>query len=772
MGKLLRVLMVEDSDDDVLLIVHALKKGGYEPAYERVEDASSFRKALEKRPWDVILCDFQMPRFNGLDAISLLKETDRDIPLIIVSGAIGEETAVECMRLGASDYVMKGSLSRLIPAVERELREAESRDRRRRAETALRESEKRFKDLYQESPIPTFTWQKKDNDFVLIDYNRAALKLTGGKVVDLLGTSALTLYGDDSQTLDDMNFCLKEHAIERREVVSQHFAPQRLLSVHFAFIPPDMIIVHAEDQTDRRQAERDLRESEERYRSLFLNSKDAILLTRPDGAILDANPAACAMFGWALKEIRKIGRTGLVDVTDPRLYEALSERQRKGSATAEMTMLRAHGEKFPAEVTSTIFVDADGQQKASMIIRDITERVQAQEEQKHLEAQVRRAQRMESISTLAGGIAHDFNNILSAIMGYAQLAQMRLDRESEPYADLKQVVQSANRAKLLIGQILAVGRSQEQERQSIQLKYTVKEALKLLHSTLPSTIEIRETYDRDVGIIDADPTQMHQVVMNLCTNAAHAMQENGGILEVGLRNVAFDKRDEALSLGPGEYLRLTISDTGCGMTPDITGKIFEPYFTTKPKGVGTGLGLPVAYGIVSQHGGALTVESEPGKGSRFRVYLPLTPQKKEERPVPKEELPAPTGNERILFIDDDEALARMGKEMLQRLGYQVIPITNSVEALALFRKDPHRFDLVITDTTMPHMPGDILAQEMITIRPDIPIIICTGHSERISKEKAEKMGIKGFLMKPMEMRNLAETVRRVLGPRPNAQNES
>jgi len=757
----LRILMVEDSEDDALLIIHALKKGGYEATYERVENAEAMRKALIEKAWDIVLCDYQMPRFNGLDAIALLKETGMDIPLIVVSGAIGEEMAATCMRSGAHDYVMKGNFTRLVPAIERELKEAESRSRQRRAEEALRESDKRFKELYQKSPIPTFTWQKKEEDFVLVGFNRAAIHLTRGRVSELAGTSALKLYGSTSQVLRDMDRCCKEHSAVTREIVSQNFAPGRTLFVHYAFIPPDMIIVHAEDQTDRRRVERELRESEERYRSLFEHSKDAILLTRPDGSILDANPAACEMLGRSLEEVRSVGRNALVDMTDPHLQAALSERMRKGSEKAEITMLRANGNKFPVEITSAVFVDSSHEQKTSMIIRDITERVQAQAEQRSLEAQVRHAQRMEAISTLAGGIAHDFNNILSAVMGYAQLAQMKLDRESEPYEDLKEVVQSANRAKLLIGQILAVGRSQEQQRQSMQLTYVVKEALKLLRSTLPSTIEIRETYDKDAGIIDADPTQMHQVLMNLCTNAAHAMEKSGGILEVNLRNEEFGTQNAELNLGPGRYLSLTVSDTGCGIAPEIIAKVFEPYFTTKEKGMGTGLGLSVVHGIVSQHGGAMTVESERGKGSKFHVYIPLT-QAEEQRPETEEETPPPTGDERILFIDDEAALARLGKEMLQRLGYDVTSMTSSIEALALFKQDPEQFDLVITDTTMPHMPGDILAQEMMAIRPDIPIIICTGHSERMSPEKAKEMGIKGFLMKPMVMRNLAETVRKAL----------
>jgi len=340
---------------------------------------------------------------------------------------------------------------------------------------------------------------------------------------------------------------------------------------------------------------------------------------------------------------------------------------------------------------------------------------------------------------------------------------MKLDPESEAYADLEEVLQSANRAKSLIQQILAVGRSQEQERQPMQLKHIVREVLKFLRSTLPSTIEIQEKIDKDVGVIDADPTQMNQVLMNLCTNAGHAMDKDGGILTVSLRNVTVGpgELESGVHLEPGPYLRLTVSDTGYGIAPEIREQIFDPYFTTKEPGVGTGIGLSVVHGIVAQHKGAITVESEPGKGSTFHVYLPLT-QAKEEQPEVKGETPLPKGNERILFIDDEAVLANMGKQILESLGYDVTSMTSSLDALALFKEDPEQFDLVITDTTMPHMPGDILAQKIMEIRPDIPVIICTGHSKRISKEKAKQMGIKGFLMKPPAIRDLADMVRKLL----------
>lgn len=286
--------------------------------------------------------------------------------------------------------------------------------------------------------------------------------------------------------------------------------------------------------------------------------------------------------------------------------------------------------------------------------------------------------------------------------------------------------------------------------------------MKLLKATLPTTIEVREDLARDTGVVNADPSQMHQVIMNLGTNAGHAMQEDGGVLEVSLANVELDdlSASKHLDLTTGSYLRLTVSDTGHGMTSKIMERIFDPYFTTKDTGEGTGLGLSVAQGIVKAHGGTITVYSELGKGTTFHVYLPIIHEA--EKPEKESEEPLPTGSERILFIDDEQVLVETGSQMLERLGYKVVTKRSSIQALDLFRAEPDRFDLVITDMTMPHMTGDKLAQELLKIRPDIPIILCTGHSKRISEEKAKGLGIRAFVMKPISTRVMAETVRKAL----------
>jgi CheY-like chemotaxis protein len=317
-----------------------------------------------------------------------------------------------------------------------------------------------------------------------------------------------------------------------------------------------------------------------------------------------------------------------------------------------------------------------------------------------------------------------------------------------------------------VKQILAFSRKSEEELKPVEVKLIVKEALKLLRASLPTTIEICQHIDIESGIVEADPTQIHQLLMNLCTNSAAAMGDDGGLLEVSLTTVDVESQSipTYLDVDPGPYLKLSVGDTGHGMMPDVLEKIFDPYFTTKEKGKGTGLGLAVVHGIVKRHQGDITVDTTPGKGTAFHVYLPIMEKKMETDKTDAVEL-LPKGHERILFIDDEEDLVEIGSKMLSHLGYEVVTKSNSVEVLDLFREQPERFDLVITDMTMPNLTGDKLAKELLRIRPDIPIILCTGFSECITEEKAKKMGICEFSLKPFVMRDLAVTARKALDRR-------
>jgi two-component system CheB/CheR fusion protein len=396
------------------------------------------------------------------------------------------------------------------------------------------------------------------------------------------------------------------------------------------------------------------------------------------------------------------------------------------------------------------------------IVMDITERKRAEKEKKAMQAQLMQAQKMEAIGTLAGGIAHDFNNILAAVLGYTEMARDASPAGSAIAHDLDKVLEAGGRASNLVKQILTFSREASIERTPLQPLCLVKEALKLLRPALPSTISIRQRLDAATSPILADPTQVHQIVMNLCTNAFHAMEQTGGVLEITLRNREISPSDLLKNPGmqPGNFVLLSIGDTGPGIPPAIRDKIFEPYFTTKEAGKGTGMGLSIVHGIVAAMGGFITYEGGPGEGSLFQVFFPAVEREVAVVAKPVEKIAA--GNERILFIDDEEMLAEMGKIMLERLGYKVTVRTSSVEALATFQNQPDQFDAVITDQTMPGLTGVELARRMLRIRPDIPLILCTGYSNLVNEEQAKAIGIKGFIMKPMTKRDIAQMLRAVL----------
>ncbi|MCP4713710.1 MAG: response regulator, partial [Deltaproteobacteria bacterium] len=391
-------------------------------------------------------------------------------------------------------------------------------------------------------------------------------------------------------------------------------------------------------------------------------------------------------------------------------------------------------------------------------IQDITER-------HRMEEIAKQTQKMEAIGTLAGGIAHDFNNILTAIIGYAELANNEVSQDSSIQEYLSLILKSSDRAKELVKQILTFSRKRQDERKTLQLSTIIKEATKLLRSTIPTTIEINQIIDESTGIINADPTQMHQIVMNLCTNAAYAMQESGGVLEITLSPIIITQ--ESLSkyhdVSPGPFVELKITDSGIGIEPRLIHRIFEPFFTTKEMEKGTGMGLAVVHGIVKDHGGNISVDSRPGKGTTFTILLPqVVAEPDNEEAAPTE---VPTGNEHILLVDDEKTLKELGGKILGSLGYQVTAFSSSIEAFETFRQSPDIFDMVISDQTMPHMTGYSLSKRILEIKPELPVIICTGYSDTISTKKTESAGIKALIYKPIHRNEIARTIRAVLDNR-------
>lgn len=510
---------------------------------------------------------------------------------------------------------------------------------RKKAEEALKQSELRFKMQYHGSPIPTFTWQKTDDDFALIEINKAALVMTEGRASYFIGQKASDMYRHHQDVLKDMRICLETKDVVKKELVSRHFMPGRIIIVTYAYVPNDLVMVHVEDVSEQRQA-------------------------------------------------------------------------------------------------ST--------------------------EKKKLEIQLAQAHKMEAIGTLAGGIAHDFNNILTAIIGYTELAIFDIQNTKELHPRLQEVLKASNRAKTLINQILTFSRKAEITYSPLSLATLLKETLKMMRSLIPSTIEIKQEIS-DSGLVLSDPTHINQIMMNLCTNAAQAMESQaGGILGISLNRVVLDNEiSSEIKLKPGSYMKLSISDTGHGITPENMERIYDPYFTTKEVGRGTGLGLSVVHGIVNSHQGAIVCKSTPGMGTVFDVYLPEIEASRE----PAHEIPAghyPKGTERILFIDDEPALAQMAADILIKLGYNVMTMTNSRAALELLNKDPGAFDLVITDMTMPKLRGDVLISEILKVRTDIPVILCTGYSENMTADRARKIGAVEFIIKPYELEKLANTIRNVL----------
>ena len=392
---------------------------------------------------------------------------------------------------------------------------------------------------------------------------------------------------------------------------------------------------------------------------------------------------------------------------------------------------------------------------------DLTGRIQAEEEKKKLERQLRQAQKMEAVGTLAGGIAHDFNNILSAVIGFTEMVIDDAPPASPLRHNMEQVLQAGMRAKQLVQQILAFSRQSDQELRPVKLKRVITEACKLLRASLPATIGIRTRLRTDAFTL-GDPTQMHQVLMNLGTNAGHAMRERGGTLTIELAEVADAAawRRHHPELTAEAYVRLTVSDSGSGIPAAIIDRIFDPFFTTKELTEGTGMGLAVVHGIVTSHKGLITVTSRPETGTTFTILLPQIVAPMQNRRPSVGDLP--TGREHILFVDDEAALVDMSTQLLERLGYRVTARTSSREALAKFSAAPQDVDLVITDMTMPQLTGKELAAARLQIRPDLPIILCTGFSEIITEEAAQQVGIKAFTLKPIIMKELAETIRRVL----------
>lgn len=724
-------------------MIHEMLKSwdGFQLEVKHAMSLSEATELFNRYIFDAVLLDLNLPDSHGLDTLKQVQTVMNGVPIIILTGLDDDMLGIDAIRGGAQDYLPKGKLDAGL--LTRSIFYSVERSR------LMRSLEKQNRESLDSQTILNKIINENADAIAIFDrrgalsfLNPAGETLLGRKEQDLMGE----MVGIPVSSGQTTNI-----EIVRREG-EKLFAELRVAEIDWK--GEMAYLATMRDVTERKRAEHELL----RLGAAIEQASEIFVIIDPGGVVQYVNPAFEKITGYSRQET--LGRHfSVLKSWNPAgsIYQGILETiSRDGTWNGHYITQNKKGVHLEVEATIAIIRDDSGETMNYLVVcRNVTEEVE-------LQKRLHQAQKMEAIGTLAGGIAHDFNNILGIIMGYAEMARLESAAASRARSGyLNEVVKATHRAKSLVQQILIFSRMSEMKSKPVVIVHLVKELMKMLRASLPSTIEIRHNLQSSSMAL-ADPTQIHQIILNLCTNAHHAMRATGGVLKIDLLDYDMaDKEAKSLDLKPGHYLKLTVSDTGHGIDPLIVDKIFDPYFTTKPAGEGTGLGLSVVHGIVKKHGGAVTVESRHGKGTAFHVFFPRLDGLDVE--MPHEAKAAPKGHgECVLLVDDEEQLVAVGKEMLETLGYKVVARTSSLEALEAFRARSDQFDLVITDLTMPNMTGVQLARELLHIRPDIPIICCTGFSEVITPEGAEKMGISGLVFKPVVMRELAASVRKVL----------
>ncbi|MDJ0784552.1 MAG: response regulator [Desulfosarcinaceae bacterium] len=829
-----RILVVDDEDAVRESIANYLEDREFTAL-----TAENGRVALERfatEAVDLVLVDLRMPEVDGMEVLARINESHPDLPLIVVSGAGMITDAIEAVKRGAWDYILKpiDDFSVLDHAVDNALEKArliqenrryqrhleqmvaERTDELKLANDHLSQINTRLHRIVETTRTLSFCAEVETFGSLLLEEFGQHMLATGGSLYLIEGQGLRLVHVlDPGHAPDFIPFPIAGNSVfqqvieEKRPALIKEIATEADLSSsgwqHYqdgsalVFPLPDetgkiiaVLTLHSKSpppflEQDREigailasyscealravRATENLSRREQQFRSILDNIRTGIIIVAVESRkIVYVNPTAVEMIGASAEEI--IG-CQCHDVLCPHETHSCPILDLEQAVdTSERFLVTHDGRKVPIlkTITRTTF---KGQACLLESFIDLTAQKRSDEEKAELEAQLRQAQKMEALGTLAGGIAHDFNNILSAVIGYAELGFMDLnDPSHQLHQNLSAILDAGNRARELVAQILTFSRTQEQVFTPVSLAPIVKETLKLLKASLPAHISLEDHIVTHRKVM-ADPTQIHQVIMNLCTNAYHAMEEKGGRLSVSLTMVRHTDRVPKLDLPPGDYLELSVADTGAGIPDAVVDCIFDPYFSTKSKDKGTGLGLAVVHGIVRSHGGTITVNSVLGKGTLFRVYLPAT-----DHAISTEKgrssHPA-RGTETILLVDDEKALVEIGSQMLARLGYQVTGVVGSLAALDAFKAAPDAFDLVVTDLNMPVLTGDRLSKEILRIRADIPIVLCTGYSDRLDHQRASELGIRKLLMKPLGMTALADAVREVLdagGRRATAPTES
>ncbi len=762
----LRVLLVEDSESDARLILRALQRTGAIVESARVENAADMRAALEAGTYDAIVSDWSLPQFSGLEALAVLKSLGLDLPFLLVSGTIGEESAVDAMRAGAHDYVLKGNLARLSPAIERAVRDAEQRRARRAAEATLRAQEVRFRAIIEHSQDGIILTARDGTTLYVSPAAKRILHLGTGQDADCAerihpedrarwADFQARLAGEPGFGLStEVRLLLPDASVRWMESTGTNLLDE-----------PDVnaVVVSLRDVTERKLALDALRVSEQRFARLYESGIVGIALADVFGNVREANDAFLELVGLSRDEVRD-GIPGWAEVTAPGWAEAdahaTDELRRHGVARPwEKELLRTDGTRVPVLVG---FAMLDGP-NCIAFVADLSARKKAEAALRRTEEQLQHAQKMEAIGLLAGGVAHDFNNLLSVILSFSEMLMQDLPATDPMWSDVNEIKEAGLRAAALTRQLLAFSRQQVTDPKVLDLNEIIHGVDKMVRRILGEDIELTTIPHPALDRCRADAGQMEQVLVNLVVNARDAMPE-GGKLTIETGNVELDETYARAHLGvkPGRHVMLAVSDTGTGMDKATQARIFEPFFTTKEKGKGTGLGLSTVFGIVEQSHGTIWVYSEVGQGTTFKVYLPVT----DERPVggiarpPSGEV---RGSETILLVEDEDQIRKVARGILQRHGYVVIECRNAGEALLACERHGDAIDLLVTDVVMPQMSGPQLADRLAALRPDMGVLFMSGYTDgALVGQLSERSA---FLQKPLTPGALTRKVREVLDRR-------
>jgi two-component system cell cycle sensor histidine kinase/response regulator CckA len=769
----LRILILEDVPMDAELVEYELERARIPFISRRVDSREGFLRGLDEFRPDVILSDYTLPRFDGMTALSLARARAPTVPFLIVTGSVNEETAVGCMKAGATDYLLKSNLARIGPAIEAALERARDHAEKVRAESALMASERRFRSLVQNSSdLVTIV----DPSGTIIYASDSAERIVGYAPAELLGTSLLDYLEQDQ--VDQLRQLLRTNG-KTGVAGPVEFSVRRpdgsgiWLEAVAANLLSDAVIrgivLNARDISDRKRADRELRESEERYRDLFDNASDLVCILAPDGTLLYANQAWRDGTGYGDGDIGLLRLSEIVHPDCRQNYRDALDRVLDGNRVdhVELILVPRSGTTLTVEANLSCTFK-DGQPVTVRgICRDLTER-------KRVDEHLRRAERMQAAGKLAGGVAHEVNNMMTGVLGFSEFLLRGLPAGDPRRADVEEIIRAGKRAADVTRQLLAFTRQQFLRPQVLRLNTVLEEMEKLLRRSLgeDKTLELR--LSPEVEEIRADRGQLEQVIINLVLNARDAIGGNGRVLietASTLWDEAYVGRHAGVDLPLGRFVMLAVSDNGCGMNAEVRERIFEPFFTTKPVGQGTGLGLSTVYGIVKQSGGYVWVYSEPDEGSVFKVYLPAvaTPLLLEIEPVSPE---APKrGSETILVIEDEDVVRSLACRGLREHGYSVVEAVNGLEALRLVEQRLQEIDLVISDVVMPEMGGRKLGQTLASLRPDLPILYMSGYTgEDIVERGLLEPGVP-FQQKPFTPGTLATKVRSILDQKSRRESE-